>query len=281
MSLCEVDTHKPGFNFDNCLRNQHLQTQVEAGKVVAPKVTKTGTTICGLVYKDGVILGADTRATGGNIVANKNCEKLHNLTENIYCAGAGTAADCDKTTAIIGANLKLHSLETNRKPRVITAVRMLKQYLYRYRGAIGTYLIVGGVDVTGPSLLMIHAHGSVNKLPFATMGSGSLAAMAVFESRYRPNMELVEARELVADAIRAGIFNDLGSGSNCDVVVITKEATKLHRPYDEANTKGVRHRSYKYPKGVTEVLSSKEVKLCVVESTVRATTSGEGEAMET
>ena len=49
----------------------------------------TGTTICGLVYKDGVILGADTRATGGNIVANKNCEKLHNLTENIYCAGAG------------------------------------------------------------------------------------------------------------------------------------------------------------------------------------------------
>ena len=57
-------------------------------------------------------------------------------------------------------------------------------------------MIVGGVDVTGPSLLMIHAHGSVNKLPFATMGSGSLAAMAVFESRYRPNMELVEVMRL-------------------------------------------------------------------------------------
>jgi len=111
----EVDTHRPGFNFDNCMRNQFLLSQVEAGKISAPKVTKTGTTICGLVYKDGVILGADTRATGGNIVANKNCEKLHNLAENIYCAGAGTAADCDKTTAIMAANLKLHSLETGRK----------------------------------------------------------------------------------------------------------------------------------------------------------------------
>jgi len=262
-----------GFNFENCLRNEFLVKQ----NVNAPKVTKTGTTICGLVFKDGVILGADTRATGGNIVANKNCEKLHNLAENIYCAGAGTAADCDKTTAIIAANLKLHTLETQKKPRVITAARLLKQYLYRFHGMIGTYLIVGGVDVSGPSLLMIHAHGSVNKLPFATMGSGSLAAMAVFEKSYRPNMELAEARELVADAIRAGIFNDLGSGSNCDVVVIKKDSTELMRPYDEANKKGVRHRSYLYPRGVTEILSSKQVKL-LVDTTVQQV---EEEAMET
>ena len=62
-------------------------------------------------------------------------------------------------------------------------------------------------------------------------------------------------------------------------MVITKDSTNLMRPYDEANKKGVRHRSYKYPRGVTEVLSSTEVKLCVVDTTVQAT--GEGEAMET
>merc|ERR1711993_37764 len=100
MAVAIDTTHTPGFNFDNCNRNAFLHTQVEAGKIAVPKVTKTGTTICGLVFKDGVILGADTRATGGNIVANKNCEKLHHLADNIYCAGAGTAADCDKTTAI-------------------------------------------------------------------------------------------------------------------------------------------------------------------------------------
>lgn len=48
-----------------------------------PKATKTGTTIVGIVYKDGVVLGADTRATEGNIVADKNCEKIHYLAKNI------------------------------------------------------------------------------------------------------------------------------------------------------------------------------------------------------
>lgn len=62
---------------------------------------KTGTTIAGIVYKDGVVLGADTRATGGTEVADKNCEKIHYLAPNIYCCGAGTAADTEKTTELI------------------------------------------------------------------------------------------------------------------------------------------------------------------------------------
>lgn len=48
-----------------------------------PKATKTGTTIVGIIYKDGVILGADTRATSGNIVSDKNCEKIHFLAKNM------------------------------------------------------------------------------------------------------------------------------------------------------------------------------------------------------
>ena len=41
-----------------------------------PKATSTGTTIVGCLFKDGIILGADTRATEGPIVADKNCEKV-------------------------------------------------------------------------------------------------------------------------------------------------------------------------------------------------------------
>ena len=73
--------------------------------------------------------------------------------------------------------------------------------------------MLGGVDVHGPHLYSVHPHGSSQRNPYETMGSGSLAAMAVFESRYKPDMEEAEAVELVRDAIRAGIFNDLGSGS--------------------------------------------------------------------
>ena len=50
--------------------------------------------------------------------------------------------------------------------------------------------MLGGVDATGPHLFTVHPHGSTDKLPYVTMGSGSLAAMAVFESEWKANMEV-------------------------------------------------------------------------------------------
>lgn len=96
-----------------------------------PKTIKTGTTIVGCLYKDGLVLGADTRATEGPIVADKNCEKIHYLAPNMYCCGAGTAADTEFTTNLIASNLELHRLDTGRQSRVVTAMTMLKQHLFR------------------------------------------------------------------------------------------------------------------------------------------------------
>ncbi|XP_035744483.1 proteasome subunit beta type-7 isoform X1 [Egretta garzetta] len=123
------------------------------------------------------------------VVADKNCSKIHFISPNIYCCGAGTAADTDMTTQLISSNLELHSLSTGRLPRVVTANRMLKQMLFRYQGYIGAALVLGGVDVTGPHLYSIYPHGSTDKLPYVTMGSGSLAAMAIFEDKYKQDME--------------------------------------------------------------------------------------------
>ena len=79
---------------------------------------KTGTTICGVIYNEGVVLAADTRATGGSIVGDKNCEKIHYLAPNIFCCGAGTAADCDHVTEMIKRELELHRLRSHAQNRV-------------------------------------------------------------------------------------------------------------------------------------------------------------------
>lgn len=44
------------------------------------------------------MLGADTRSTAGTTVADKNCEKIHFIAPNVYCCGAGTAADTENVT---------------------------------------------------------------------------------------------------------------------------------------------------------------------------------------
>jgi 20S proteasome subunit beta 2 len=205
-------------------------------------------------------IAADTRATSGPIVADKNCEKLHYIAPQIWCAGAGTAADTEFTTALISSNVELHSLSTGRPPRVATCMTMLKQHLFRYQGHIGAYLVVAGVDPSGTHLFTVHAHGSTDKLPYVTMGSGSLAAMSVFESTWKPNLTREEAIALAAEAITAGIFNDLGSGSNVDVCVIEKDQpSQLLRNYLKPNERGQKERNYRFPRGTTAWLKEKVI----------------------
>ncbi|XP_048415151.1 proteasome subunit beta type-7 [Stegostoma tigrinum] len=244
-----------GFSFENCRRNAFIEAELTKQGLKVLEARKTGTTIAGVVFKDGVVLGADTRATEGMIVADKNCSKIHYIAPNIYCCGAGTAADTEMTTQLISSNLELHALSTGRLARVATANRMLKQMLFRYQGYIGAALVLGGVDCTGSHLYSIYPHGSTDMLPYVTMGSGSLAAMAVFEDRYKQDMEEEEAKQLVRDAIAAGIFSDLGSGSNIDLCVITKNKMDYLRPFDVANKKGVRQGNYKYRRGITRFLT--------------------------
>eukprot|EP00622_Pseudochattonella_farcimen_P007216 FR743149.1.p1 GENE.FR743149.1~~FR743149.1.p1 ORF type:complete len:185 (+),score=29.21 FR743149.1:34-555(+) len=151
------------------------------------------------------------------------------------------------------------------QPRVVTAVTLLKRMLFRYQGHVSAALVLGGCDINGAHLYHIYPHGSTGKLPYVTMGSGSLAAMSIFETGWKGDMEEADAIELVKNAIHAGIFNDLGSGSNVDITVIRKpEAggdTTIMRGYDTPNecadlrSKYTRPKSLVVPSGATAVLS--------------------------
>ena len=81
--------------------------------------------------QDGVVLGADTRSTAGTTVADKNCEKIHYIAPNIYCCGAGTAADTENVTGMISSQLELHRYGTGRESRVVTAMTLLKSHLFK------------------------------------------------------------------------------------------------------------------------------------------------------
>ena len=54
--------------------------------------------------------------------------------------------------------------------QVSTALRMLKQYLFRYQGYVSAALVLGGVDKYGPRLFTVAPHGSTDSLPYVTMG---------------------------------------------------------------------------------------------------------------
>jgi 20S proteasome subunit beta 2 len=136
-------------------------------------------------------------------------------------------------------------------PASVTAVlHYLRSQLRKSNGNLGVNLLVGGYDpLTSRALLAaIHPHGSIDIVSYSALGSGGLAAMGVLESRYPTRrsrrrrqqqqrkqdstanadmssssscmMTVAEGIQLAVDAVRAGIDNDLGSGSQVDVCVI-------------------------------------------------------------
>jgi hypothetical protein len=99
-----TDRHQDGYNHRRhrvqgarvcCRACARRARGVQRGRADALGPTRTTA-----AAQDGVVLGADTRSTNGDTVADKNCEKIHYIAPNIYCCGAGTAAD---TEAVTGA----------------------------------------------------------------------------------------------------------------------------------------------------------------------------------
>lgn len=217
-----------------------------------PQLLSTGTTIAGVCgYDNGqpfVVLGADTRATAGRMVADKHCSKVHCLASNMWCCGAGTSADLDHITRrcryTMAMQYRLEQESIGNLPQtwpaehdtvdsdvepiadhsasMASVCRFFRNVLYEASGNVGANIIAGGVDEgTGvPHIRAIHPHGSMDPLPYAALGSGGLAAMAVIESRYRQNMTMEEGIQMVKEAILSGIENDMGSGSQVDICII-------------------------------------------------------------
>lgn len=147
---------------------------------------------------------------------------------------------------------------------------MVSGHVFRYGGHVGTHLIIGGVDCKGPQLIEVDNGGNVVSLPYLTMGSGCLAAMGVMESNYKDNMTEEEAKNLCIAAIEAGIYHDLGSGSNVDVCVI--KAGNKHTLYRNIKSDNFKMFSkpggYSFEKDKLVVLGEYKQKLVVEDGPV-------------
>jgi 20S proteasome subunit beta 2 len=173
---------------------------------------------------------------------------------------------------MIKRQLELHRLNTHTENRVQMAALRLTSHAFKYGGHIGTHLIVGGVDCKGPQLIECSSDGNMFSNPYHTTGSGSLAAMAILETYYKENMSREEAIKICVAAIEAGIYHDLGSGSNVDVCVITKGKFEMLRNLKHDNFKVYsKPGGYQFRKDRVQVLEEVRFKL--------GTSSASGENM--
>ena len=76
----------------------------------------------------------------------------------------------------------------------------------------------------------------------------------IFESKWKKDLDRNSAIELVSEAVQAGIFNDLGSGSNVDITIITASETVVLRNYYKPNERTSKEQAYTFSPGSTSIL---------------------------
>jgi len=194
---------------------------------------KTGTTILGMVCKDGVIIATEHRATMGTLIAHKATKKLYKIDEHLALATAGLVGDLQVLSRYLSAEVNLYRLKRENIMPVKSAATLMSNILnqrkfYPYY----VQLILGGWDADGGHVYSLDAAGGAIPDKYTAGGSGSPYVFGVLEDQYKEDMSIDESVDLAIRAISAAIGRDSASGNGIDVAIITEKEFKI-LPEDE------------------------------------------------
>ncbi len=190
----------------------------------AGKETKSGTTTVGLACKEGVVLGAERRATMGTLIGHKVTKKIFKLDDNLGITTAGLVGDLQTLTRYITAEVELYRLK-RKIPMPVDACATLTSNILSARRFFPylVQLVIGGVDKKGSHVYSIDLAGGAIPDDYVTTGSGSPFVFGVLEDRYEKGLTVDDGADLAIRAITAAMKRDAASGDGIDIVKITKD----------------------------------------------------------
>ncbi|MFH1365483.1 MAG: proteasome subunit beta [archaeon] len=196
-------------------------------------ILKTGTTILGIVCKDGVVMASDRQATLGSMVGNKNFKKTYEINNYVLVSIAGQVSDAQRFLKIIPAELKLKELKSHSRPTIKQAANLTSSILFssiRQPSMIPSIvaLLVGGFNEDGTvEAYSISPDGAIVRIEdYECDGSGSTFVLGLLERRYKKDITIEQGIELAKEAIKSSTQRDIYSGYGIDVYSITKDGIK-------------------------------------------------------
>jgi proteasome beta subunit len=179
-----------------------------------------GTTIVAVTYQGGVVLAGDRRATMGNMIAQRDIEKVFPADEFSAVGIAGTAGiavemvklfqlELEHFEKVEGTTLSLEGKANRLSTMIRSNLAMAMQGLAvvpifagwdvdREKGRIFSYDVTGG--------------RSEEQLGFAATGSGSIFARGAMKKLYREDLTEQDATTLVVQALYDAADDDSATG---------------------------------------------------------------------
>jgi len=202
-----------------------------------------GTTTLGFVYKGGVILAVDSRATGGMYIGSGRVKKIIEINRFLLGTMAGGAADCMYWERVLSKQCRLYELRNKERISVAAASKLLSNICFNYKGmglSMGT--MIAGFDKRGPGLYYVDSDGTRTDGKVFSVGSGSVYAYGVLDKGYKFDLNDEEAYDLGRRSIYHATHRDAASGGIVRVyhmketgfeVISEEDCTELHYRYKD------------------------------------------------
>jgi len=191
-----------------------------AGKLEVPH----GTTIVALTFSEGVVIAGDRRATQGNVIAQRDIEKVF-ITDSYSAVGfAGTAGNGLQMVRLYSVDLE-HYEKTEGVPLSLDgkANKLAGMVQANLAAAMQGFVVVPilvGYDLDAPEpskagrIITYDAVGGRydEKLGYHAIGSGSTFAKSALKKRHDPNADLSGAIRAAVEALYDAADDDTATG---------------------------------------------------------------------
>lgn len=184
-----------------------------------------GTTTLSFMFKEGIIVAVDSRATQGSYVSSGTVMKVIEINKYLLGTMAGGAADCQFWQRELGRQVRLFELRNHvDRCSVAAASKILANIMYSYRGySLSLGSMIAGWDANGPALYYVDNDGVRLQGNKFSVGSGSTFAYGVLDEGWRWDMTVEEAIDLGKRSIYHATHRDAASGGIVNVYYIDKD----------------------------------------------------------
>ncbi|MET9449748.1 proteasome subunit beta [Streptomyces cinerochromogenes] len=190
------------------------------GTRMAPDRFPHGTTVLALTYRDGVLIAGDRRATMGNLIAQRDLEKVHPADDHTAVAFAGTvglALDMVRLYQVELAHFeKIEGVPMSLGAKATRLAAMIRQNLAQAMQGLAVVPLLVGYDHTAPGGGRIFsfdaAGGLYEKQQFHAEGSGSPYARGALKKLHRPDLTRREAALVALQALYDAADDDSATG---------------------------------------------------------------------
>jgi proteasome beta subunit len=192
-------------------------------------VIKSSTTTVGIKVKDGIVVGTESQATAGYLVASKTAQKLFKINDYTCATISGGVADCQYIVNQLQAFSKLKQVEEEKVPEPKYIASVTRNILFSGRSYYLAMMIIGGFSLkekTG-KLYGVDLIGTLyEEEEFISFGSGSPFSLGVLEADWKVNLTQAQGIELIKTAISSSRERDAASGYHIQICTIDKSGYK-------------------------------------------------------